>query len=242
VAEIFVGPWLTLIAAIPAIFLLFAFVSAARKQFKFIKNGPSGKKFSWHFAAWNLTNYDRYLDNSVDFARHALSIDENRKRFPKVGWGYAKDVERLYGREPPWLRQVWFAGVHSDIGGSYPEDESRLSDVSLEWMLGELRAIPSPPLIEDKLIRTWPCATALQHDEVRASRDNWLPRWVPRFLRFGWSEAHRQLDAVAELHPSVLERLGAAHVPQYDAVRPYRPIGLQKHRAATQYFDKAGGN
>lgn len=35
------------------------------------------------------------------------------------------------------VKQVWFAGVHSDIGGGYPKAESGLSSFSLEWMLKE---------------------------------------------------------------------------------------------------------
>jgi len=35
------------------------------------------------------------------------------------------------------IRQVWFAGVHSDVGGSYSEKESGLSKITLEWMLAE---------------------------------------------------------------------------------------------------------
>jgi hypothetical protein len=35
------------------------------------------------------------------------------------------------------FKQVWFAGVHSDVGGSYSPDESGLSQITLEWMLVE---------------------------------------------------------------------------------------------------------
>jgi uncharacterized protein (DUF2235 family) len=35
------------------------------------------------------------------------------------------------------LLQVWFAGVHSDVGGSYPESESQLSKLALRWMICE---------------------------------------------------------------------------------------------------------
>lgn len=234
-----VGPSLAAVAAVPAIFLFFAFLDAARKQFKYICNGPSGKRFSWHFAAWDLKYYDRYLDNSVGHARHALSIDENRKRFPKVGWGYAKDVARMEGKSPPWLKQVWFAGVHSDIGGSYPEDESRLSDIALRWMLDELNSIPEPPRIRDDILRTYPCATGMQHDEVRSSRDNWFPQWWPRFLRFGWAQAQRLVDPEACLHDTVIERLRASDVPQYDEVKLYRPVGLHTHHQAGDYYGAA---
>jgi len=35
------------------------------------------------------------------------------------------------------VKEVLFAGVHSDVGGSYPEDQSQLSKISLRWMLCE---------------------------------------------------------------------------------------------------------
>ena len=45
--------------------------------------------------------------------------------------------------------QLWFAGNHSDIGGSYPETESRLSDIALKWMIDEARSLPDPLKIDD---------------------------------------------------------------------------------------------
>jgi uncharacterized protein (DUF2235 family) len=61
--------------------------------------------------------------------RHAVSIDERRCYFRNNLWGAA-----LPGQS---IKQVWFAGVHSDVGGSYPDVESGLSQVALEWMLCE---------------------------------------------------------------------------------------------------------
>jgi uncharacterized protein (DUF2235 family) len=37
------------------------------------------------------------------------------------------------------LKQIWFAGVHSDVGGGYPEEESGLAKVALEWMYREAK-------------------------------------------------------------------------------------------------------
>jgi len=46
--------------------------------------------------------------------------------------------QNLFGtRFPQNLKQVWFAGAHSDIGGSYPLNESGLSQLTLEWMMLE---------------------------------------------------------------------------------------------------------
>jgi uncharacterized protein (DUF2235 family) len=92
--------------------------------------------------------------------RHALSIDERRCYFRNNLWGAT-----LSGQD---IKQVWFAGVHSDVGGSYSYTESGLSQISLEWMLCEAWAFgllidpqraqralgripPPPPLAPDPL-------------------------------------------------------------------------------------------
>jgi uncharacterized protein (DUF2235 family) len=61
--------------------------------------------------------------------RHAISIDERRCCFQANLWG-----EALPGQN---MRQVWFTGAHSDVGGSYLECEAGLSKIALEWMLVE---------------------------------------------------------------------------------------------------------
>jgi len=61
--------------------------------------------------------------------RHAVSIDERRCYFRNNLWG-----KELPGQS---IKQVWFAGVHSDVGGSYPPLRSGLSQIALEWMLCE---------------------------------------------------------------------------------------------------------
>ena len=61
--------------------------------------------------------------------RHAVSIDERRCYFRNNLWG-----DPFPGQN---IKQVWFAGVHSDVGGSYASAESGLSQIALEWMLCE---------------------------------------------------------------------------------------------------------
>ena len=63
--------------------------------------------------------------------RHAVSIDERRCCFQANLWG-----DCLPGQT---IRQVWFVGVHSDVGGSYVEKEAGLSKITLDWMLFEAR-------------------------------------------------------------------------------------------------------
>src|SRR6266850_2260344 len=63
--------------------------------------------------------------------RHAVSIDERRAFFRENSFGEPHDAQQD-------ILEVWFAGVHSDVGGGgYPESESQLSQVALRWMLGE---------------------------------------------------------------------------------------------------------
>lgn len=71
--------------------------------------------------------HDTALSSTVGNAFHAVSIDERRKAFRPTLWDETKQVE---GQR---LEQVWFAGVHSDVGGGYGDD--RLADVALAWML-----------------------------------------------------------------------------------------------------------
>lgn len=78
----------------------------------------AGKKF-----------HDTSLNPEVTHGYHALAIDERRKDFPPCLWD---ETEKVQGQT---IEQVWFAGVHSDVGGWY--DERDLSNIALQWMLGK---------------------------------------------------------------------------------------------------------
>ena len=87
-----------------------------------------------HFNELWMRFYDYDLNPHVGYARHAISIDENRANFARVPWHSVKQTSRDE-RGLQWFEQVWFSGVHADVGGGYPENESRLSDFTLNWML-----------------------------------------------------------------------------------------------------------
>lgn len=69
------------------------------------------------------------LSDSVVFARHALSIDETRKTFHPVVW------DTIENDKEHKMKQVWFSGVHTDVGGGYKEED--LSNITLKWMIRE---------------------------------------------------------------------------------------------------------
>ncbi|MEH3036196.1 MAG: DUF2235 domain-containing protein [Sphingomonas adhaesiva] len=82
---------------------------------------------------------------SVRAFRHAMAIDERRRMFRLNRWVEPQRyVEDPFGSGadgvPQDVAQRWFPGVHSDIGGGYPEPESALSKGPLLWMAEEARA------------------------------------------------------------------------------------------------------
>jgi uncharacterized protein (DUF2235 family) len=76
------------------------------------------------------------LANNPDIAvgRHAVALDERRAFFRQNLWRPTPTGG------PRDLVQVWFPGVHCDVGGGYPLAESGLSNIALEWMVREARA------------------------------------------------------------------------------------------------------
>ena len=78
----------------------------------------------WVNKRWGF--HDTELSSHVRFAYQALAIDERRRPFRPTLW------RQQPGAREQKLEQVWFAGVHSDVGGGYPEPE--LSEIALLWM------------------------------------------------------------------------------------------------------------
>jgi hypothetical protein len=181
--------------------------------------------------------YDTKLNYAVRYARHALSIDEDRASFACVPW----DEEPLrqaftdQGAAAMRFKQVWFAGNHSDIGGSYPETESRLSDIALAWMVEEAMGLPNPIYIDRALLNLYPDHAGPQHDERKAflaARPGWLVRCARLFVApkdFGWRQGHRSVPPDALLHRSVFERLRLPGVLIHGDIVPYRPYALRNH-------------
>ena len=72
--------------------------------------------------------HDTELSGVVEHAYHALAIDERRAPFEPTLWTYKPKPGQT-------IEQKWFCGVHSDVGGGYPE--RGLSNIALEWMIGK---------------------------------------------------------------------------------------------------------
>lgn len=80
--------------------------------------------------------HDVQLSDGIVRARHALAIDEPRLKFEPTFWTLPDDSTA--STEDPRVKQVWFEGVHSDVGGGY--EQTGLSDTTLLWMAREAHA------------------------------------------------------------------------------------------------------
>ena len=153
----------------------------------------------WFVGVWDTVSSVGWMRNRLSLphsasvphyqiGRHALSIDERRSFFKPLIWKPSAD-EEVKGD----LRQVWFPGVHSDIGGGYPEAESRLSKCSLEWMLTEAE---TAGLIIDLKKRDFvlgelgggmvsPDPTAPSHESL--TKWWWLAELIPK-QHYNWTQ------------------------------------------------------
>jgi uncharacterized protein (DUF2235 family) len=188
-----------------------------------------------HFTAPKMQFYDKHLDNAVWYARHAISIDEDRADFARVEWASLKNNgPPRPDSYPDWLEQIWFAGVHSDIGGGYAENESRLSDITLEWMIHAAENLPDAIAPNGNGIKVDRSYLQLRSDARGPQHDEREPGWLGGRLK--WTKALRRIDPDAILHQSVYDRFEAEKVQHFYEMKPYRPENLATHQKLRQYY------
>ena len=125
-----------------------------------------------------------YSADNPDIAigRHAVALDERRAFFRTNLWRL-KNPPPASG--PQDLKQVWFAGVHCDVGGGYPEKESGLSKFALEWMLKEASAaglLIDPAKRDEVLGRTNPAKYAPPDPDAKMHESLSIWWWPVEFL------------------------------------------------------------
>ncbi len=97
-----------------------------------------GVPWTWLDVLLDRIPYFRHRFHRFDLAevvvhgRHAVAVDEPRRSFHPELW---PESRRGPGTGSRTVKQVWFAGSHSDVGGGYAE--AHLSDVTLQWMVCE---------------------------------------------------------------------------------------------------------
>ncbi|MCD2098448.1 DUF2235 domain-containing protein [Rhodococcus rhodochrous] len=109
---------------------------------------------------------DTRLHRDVKAGYHALSLDERRRQFPPTLWeGPAADGQTI--------EQVWFAGVHCDVGGGFPT--TSLADISLAWMLSnaERHGVEIDPAVA----ATYPALLLDCTAALGPVNESWNPLW-----------------------------------------------------------------
>jgi uncharacterized protein (DUF2235 family) len=249
-----IGPYLSflqfgyvfvVLVAIPIAIALVVYIGTHVK-FDFKVPGYSLKEQfrTFHFTTeWKHTFYDTDLNRNIPYAKHAISIDENRKYFARVNWGVPDDRPSRDEYGDLTFEQVWFAGNHTDIGGDYKENEARLSDTTLKWMLACAYTIPNGIKYDRRVLRLHTDPTGMQHDEVKSGFGI-----IPNFFGITWIYGTRKLPKMensefsdATMHGSVYERFDMGEVPQYDAMAEYRPVTLSTHLDFKDAYAKPGG-
>lgn len=191
----------------------------------------------WFVGVWDTVCSVGWFENPVhvpftgdnpdiEIGRHAISIDERRAFFRTNLW-MPKNPPPTSG--PKDLKQVWFAGVHCDVGGGYPEAESGLSKIALKWMLTEAIAAgliidaAKVDLVLGKHGGGYVSAdpNAIMHESLTAIW--WLAEYLPK-RHFDWDRhewrrrmnrgSRRSIPPTSLIHEFVYQR------------RAYKPPGL----------------
>jgi uncharacterized protein (DUF2235 family) len=152
---------------------------------------------------WNLRwPYTRQIPN-VATVRHAVSIDEKRRPYHEYL------IEPRQGKQTPVIDEVWFAGVHSDVGGTF-EDDPRLPQITLKWMVDG--ALDAGLMLRTGAYRR-SCAVGADHALGTVHRMGRV--WGLLTYR------HRPVPDTARVHQSVCDRI--ATEPAYRSRLPEYP-------------------
>ena len=159
--------------------------------------------------------HDTRISKAAEYGYHAIAINDSRQVFHPTVWD-----EQKIGKILEWkdgvrtekdqvVEQVWFAGVHTDIGGGYvplaragEDPQPSLADIPLEWMVGKARA-QGLHIYKWHTLKTNPDPLAKLHSV--SSGINKAFKQSPRSKAKGLSA----LNLPIKLHQSVLDRIKA---------------------------------
>lgn len=178
--------------------------------------------------------HDVELGSKSDVNLHAVALDERRGPFEPTLW--FKPKFKHFDEDRVRIEQVWFPGVHSDVGGGYVERDGKqpgqdargLDDLALDWMIRRLRSLcPGLPLSNEiwrvessstiSPVRVGPADALLPQHSSMSVLYLFLLRALRRvngsLPRRGWLERyptdHPHNNVLAEMvHISAIVRLG----------------------------------
>ena len=182
---------------------------------------------------WPMSFADRDPARNITAIRHALSLDDERPTFRPVLWNEELRDPTQPGSQQRFtlgrdrIQQVWFAGVHANVGGGYPDDGLAFS--TLDWMMSEASGCGLRFIQHCRDEVEW---RASPHGEKYNSRSG-----VAGYYRYGPRDV--SLLCNDERH-GVKVPIPWVHVDAFDRIarhqRAYAPVSLNKR------FQLTGGN
>jgi hypothetical protein len=165
--------------------------------------------------------HDVKLGAAVRQARQALAVDEMRMKFEPCLW----DAVDESCCEDPRVKQVWFEGAHSDVGGGY--QDSGLSDTALLWMVSE--ANEQGLAFDEELLRRYVACgeSAVRHDSSKPLFKV-LDLVIRTKIRLGLADgrAFDKRDRRLYRPDCVSVRIAESTAEHYRADEGYRPRNL----------------
>jgi uncharacterized protein (DUF2235 family) len=181
----------------------------------------------WDKWVWPLSMTDNSHPEIVEKLCHAIALDDERHTFHPVLLSESSEPICSHTDEER-LTQVWFAGVHSNVGGGYPDDS--LSYVSLRWMADEARKKGlrlHPHALNEWTARADPNGPVFDPRSGLGSYYRYNPRSVKKLIDDRFAKVHVPR---AKIHESVFSRIAVGR-------DGYAPIVLPESYAVV----RAGG-
>ena len=173
-------------------------------------------------AASRFNFHNTELSEQVNYAYHALAIDERRGPFRPTLWtrpaGRGALLEDQAHRQV--LEQVWFAGCHSNVGGGYRD--SGLSDLAFLWIASKAASaaadMGTPLAFNDDFLKKK--LDSSMGELVDSAAGLW--RFLPKSVRQVMANTPPGKETCQLIHWSVVERYKCATEGRFNPF-PYRP-------------------
>ncbi len=126
--------------------------------------------------------------NPIKYGFQAIAIDEKRRPFKVILWD---ETSKIKDRR---IEQVWFSGVHSEVGGGCSKNDCSLSDITFAWMMDKASGCGL------KLRNNW--RAGLSKDPGSEMHDSCTWPWIILGLR-----NKRKIPGIARIHKSAIDRM-----------------------------------
>jgi uncharacterized protein (DUF2235 family) len=196
--------------------------------------------------SWTRNFSDKHIGRRIEYAFHAMAIDERRRAFSATAWEPRPPTEAQDSELPePDVEQVWFAGAHANVGGGYAQ--TGLSDQALLWIMARVQEKTGLEFQDSYILEHFfPCSACSAY---RSHRSWWVSRFWPAVRsiprRMGVVQAangapEHQPILDGRLHWSVKERLGKLSLVDQHSYRRYRPANIAIDTADSEYTKREG--